>query len=239
MSGRLRIGTSGYQYDHWRRRFYPRELPKRRWFEHYARHFDTVEMNGTFYQLPAARTFDAWREEAPRGFCYALKYSRYGSHMKRLKDPRRHVGVFLKRAERLKAALGPILVQLPPQFQADAERLDAFLSAAARRHRWVLEFRHASWLDERIYSVLERHGAALCIHDLLPGHPLRITAPFVYLRFHGKAYSGSYSPQRLTAEAARIRGWLRAGRDVYVYFNNDRDGHAVRNALDLKRYLER
>jgi uncharacterized protein YecE (DUF72 family) len=234
----LRVGTSGYQYEHWRSLFYPRDLPKRRWFEHYARYFGTVEMNSTFYQLPSARVFDAWREQAPHGFCYALKYSRYGSHMKRLKDPERHLDVFLERAARLKGTLGPILVQLPPHFPADARRLDSFLSAAPHRYRWVLEFRHASWLDDRVYSVLKRHGAALCIHDLLPDHPVRLTGAFVYLRFHGQAYGGSYSRQRLSAEAGRIRHWLGEGYDVYVYFNNDRGGHAVHNALDLRRYAE-
>jgi uncharacterized protein YecE (DUF72 family) len=130
MSKHLWIGTSGYQYDDWRGRFYPEHLPKRQWFAHYAQHFDTVEINNTFYHLPGAGTFDEWRDAAPPGFRYALKYSRYGSHLKRLKEPEGHIGRFMAVAQRLGPLLGPILVQLPPHFNADAVRLDAFLRAA-------------------------------------------------------------------------------------------------------------
>jgi uncharacterized protein YecE (DUF72 family) len=235
----LWIGTSGYQYDHWKGSFYPADLPKKQWFAHYAQHFDTVEINNTFYHLPEASTFDEWRDAAPGGFRYALKYSRYGSHMKRLKDPEGHIDMFMQRAERLGSLLGPILVQLPPRFRADPARLDAFLRAAPRTRQWVLEFRDRSWLCEEVYTVLETHQAALCIHDLLEDHPRRITAAFAYLRFHGVSYGGSYSPQFLTAEAQRIRGYLSQGLEVYAYFNNDAGGYAVRNALDLKRYLAR
>lgn len=239
MSGRLWIGTSGYQYPHWKGHFYPGDMPSTQWFAYYARHFDCVEINNTFYRLPRARAFDGWRKAAPRGFRYALKYSRYGSHMKRLKDPRKHLPKFMRRARRLKGLLGPVLVQLPPRFHADAQRLDRFLAAAPRgRPQWVLEFRDTSWLNQAIYRVLERHAAALCIHDLLPDHPRRLTAGCAYLRFHGRRYGGSYSHQFLSAQARRIRDWLSGGIDVYAFFNNDRGGHAVRNALDLKRYLE-
>ncbi len=238
MAGTLRVGTSGWQYDHWRSRFYPADLPKKRWFDFYAGRFGTVEINSTFYRLPEAATFDGWREAAPRGFRYAVKYSRYGSHLKRLKDPQRHLDAFVERASRLKRALGPVLVQLPPNFKADPVRLDAFLAAAPRRWRWAVEFRDPSWLDDAVFEVLEKRGAALCIHDLLDDHPRRVTAGFVYLRFHGKNYGGSYSPQRLTAEAKRIRGWLGEGLDVFAYFNNDRGGHAVHNARELRRYAE-
>jgi uncharacterized protein YecE (DUF72 family) len=236
--GRLRVGTSGYQYDHWRVRFYPRGLPKRRWLEHYASHFDTVEINNTFYQLPSEHTFDAWRGEVPEGFCFALKFSRYGSHLKRLKQPEDSIGHFLERARRLGTALGPILVQLPPRWSPDPGRLAAFLDAAPRSHRFAVEFRDPRWLCEPVYRILRRHRAALCVHDLIERHPREITADWVYLRFHGERYAGSYSHQFLTAEAARIRRELRRGLDVYAYFNNDVGGHAVRNALDLRRYAQ-
>jgi uncharacterized protein YecE (DUF72 family) len=238
MSEHLWIGTSGYQYDDWRGRFYPEDLPKRQWFAHYARYFDTVEINNTFYRLPGAGTFDQWRDAAPPGFRYALKYSRYGTHLKRLREPEGHIGRFMAVAQRLGPLLGPILVQLPPHFDADPARLDAFLQVAPADRQWVLEFRDASWLCEEVYRILEQHRAALCIHDLLENHPRRITAGFTYLRFHGLAYGGSYSPQFLTAEARRIRGYLADGLEVYAYFNNDIGGHAVRNALDLERYLD-
>jgi len=238
MSARARIGTSGYQYDHWRGTFYPRDLPKRRWFEHYAQHFDTVEINNTFYHLPAASTFDAWREAAPRDFLYALKFSRYATHLKRLKDPQEPIERFVGLAKRLGICLGPILVQLPPGFAVDEVRLAGFLDAAPRDRRWAVEFRHESWLCEDVYAILERQGVALCVHDMLLDHPRRITAPWTYLRFHGDRYAGSYSSQFLSALARRMQELLAQGIDVYAYFNNDEQGHAVRNALDLRRYIE-
>jgi uncharacterized protein YecE (DUF72 family) len=238
--GELRVGTSGYQYDHWRRTFYPERLPKREWFSFYATRFDTVEINATFYRLPTAETFDAWREEAPEGFRFALKFSRFGTHQKRLTDPEDTIHLFLERAERLRDFLGPILVQLPPHWQANPGRLDAFLAAAPRCHRWAVEFRDPRWLCEAVYDVLERHRAALCIHDKIKDHPWRQTASWVYLRFHGEeGYRGDYSTQKLSAWAKKVGRVLAEGRDVYAYFNNDLDGHAPSNALDLRRYILR
>ena len=235
--GRLRIGTSGYQYEHWRGRFYPEALPKKGWFRYYARHFDTVEINNTFYRLPSATTFDDWRKHAPQGFCYALKFSRYATHLKHLKDPRRPIRVFLRGAERLQASLGPILVQLPPHWSVDIDRLATFLLAAPKRHRWVIEFRDRSWLCDEVYALLSAHGAALCVHDLIEDHPRERTADWLYLRFHGVQYDQGYSPQRLTAEARRIRDALEAGHDVFAYFNNDRHAHAIHDAAVLRRYV--
>lgn len=236
--GELRIGTSGFQYDHWQGVFYPENLPKRQWLRHYTRHFDTVEINNTFYRLPQAHTFEAWREQAPPGFVYALKFSRYGSHVKRLKDPQGPIELFIERAARLQRFLGPILVQLPPRWHVNTERLAAFLQATPPDYRWAIEFRDPSWLCEQSYAVLEAHQAALCIHDMIPAHPVRLTTNWVYLRFHGDQYAGSYSHQFLTAQAKGIRRYLSQGLDVYAYFNNDAAGYAVRNALDLKRYAQ-
>jgi uncharacterized protein YecE (DUF72 family) len=237
--GRLRVGSSGYQYRHWRGAFYPAGLPARSWFAYYAARFDTVEINNTFYHLPEPAVFEAWRDEAPPGFCYALKYSRYGTHMKRLRDPEEHLGRFLEGAERLRGFLGPILVQLPPRWSADPGRLDAFLRVAPRQHRFAVELRDPSWLCAAVYDVLRRHRAALVIHDGIEDHPRLLTSDWTYLRFHGRHYGGSYSPQALSGHARRIRRWLHDGHDVYAYFNNDRDGHAPRDAADLCRYLER
>jgi len=236
-AGRFRIGTSGYQYPHWKGRFYPDDLPKKRWFEHYAREFDTVEINNTFYNLPKPETFRHWREAAPGGFEYALKFSRYGSHIKRLKDPAEPIGRFLEVADELGPSLGPILVQLPPKWQANAERLEGFLAAAPAGYRWAFEFRDESWLDEPVYAVLERHDAALCIHDMIERHPRRLTTDWTYLRFHGEHYAGSYSSQFLAAEAERIAALLRDGVDVHAFFNNDEDGHAPDNAQTLGRLV--
>ena len=235
--GALRIGTSGYHYNHWKGVFYPEDLPKDRWFSYYARQFDTVEINNTFYRLPEPATFDAWRRQAPKGFCYALKFSRYGSHILRLKKPQATIRKFLQRADRLGDFLGPILVQLPPNWKADPKRLAAFLKAAPKDHRWAVEFRDPRWLCEEVFTILQSYNAALCIHDMIDDHPRRITADWVYLRFHGDRYSGCYSHQLPTTRAAEIQKCLTEGLDVFTYFNNDAQGYAVQNAADLKRYV--
>ena len=236
--GRLRLGTSGYRYDHWKGVLYPDDLPRDRWLRRYAERFDTVELNTTFYGLPEPEAFEEWREEVPEGFCYSLKFSRYGSHMKKLKDPEGTIGTFLERAERLEDRLGPILVQLPPHWGADPDRLGAFLEAAPSRRRWSVEVRDPSWLCRAVFEVLREHGAALCIHDMIDDHPRVRTTDWLYLRYHGQDYAGAYSPQRLSAEADRIADWLNEGLDVYAYFNNDLGGHAVADAGNLARYLD-
>ncbi len=235
--GDLRVGTSGYRYPHWRGVFYPSDLPVRKWFGYYAERFDTVEINNTFYRLPDGEVFDSWRVQAPPGFSYALKYSRYATHIKRLKEPQEPLRRFVACADRLGGASGPVLVQLPPHWRVNVERLSAFARLLPGTHRWTLEVRDRSWLSEAVFAVLAEHNVALCIHDMIPGHPRVLTADFVYLRFHGDQYRGSYSPQFLTAEADRIAGYLAQGMNTYAYFNNDEHGYAVGNALDLKRYL--
>ena len=245
MAGRVFIGTSGYAYPHWRGRFYPTALPATRWLAHYAEHFSTVELNRPFYQLPTAATFAAWRRAAPRRFVFAVKASRYLTHMKKLKDPGPPLRRLLGRARALGPTLGPVLFQLPPNFAANPERLDRFLAALRRQRsvpklRAVLEVRHESWLAPDIVGRLDRARVALCLHDsaqLSVTGP--ITAPFVYIRRHGTSgrYHGSYPTRMLVQDAVRIRSWLRQGRDVYVYFNNDHRAFAVANALKLKRIL--
>lgn len=236
-----RVGTSGFHYDHWKKIFYPERLPKKRWFEHYASHFDTLEVNNTFYRVPPKETFLAWREQTPPGFVYALKFSRFASHNKKLLTPEQTLGYFYERADPLLSRVRPILLQLPPRWKVNAKRLDEFLAAAPRRHGWAVEMRDASWLSDEVYRVLERHSAALCIHDILPHHPRVLTADWTYVRFHGftarSRYGGNYTDGQLGAWAGQIRKWLRDGVDVYAYFNNDLGGHAVRNALKLRELL--
>ncbi len=243
MRGTARVGTSGYQYDHWRGVLYPEGLPKARWLERYVEAFDTLEINNTFYRLPRAEVFASWRRQAPAGFVFAVKMSRFASHMKHLRDPEQTIGMLLSRARELGPTLGPILVQLPPRWHADPERLDAFLAAAPRAHRWAVEVRHASWLCDEVYRVLHRHGAALVIHDLLPAHPRVITAGWTYTRFHGasveRGYAGAYTDRQLANEARWMDEQLERGRDVYAYFNNDVGGHAVRDASRLRAMLAR
>lgn len=210
---------------------------KKRWFEHYSRTFDTVEVNNTFYRLPPASVFDKWRHETPPGFCFALKFSRFGTHIKRLKDPQEPVARFLESSQPLGPHRGPILVQLPPQWKPNVERLEAFLQCAPRLLQWAVEIRDERWLCDEVFDVLRRHGAALCFHDMIADHPRVVTAGFVYLRYHGVRYNGTYDTALLRAEADRIRDYCEAGLDVYAYFNNDLGGHAIHNALELRELV--
>lgn len=240
--GELRIGCSGWSYRDWRGVVYPEGLPQRRWFEHYQQLFDTVELNATFYRLPAVSTVEGWAAAAKPGFVFAVKLGSFGSHRMKLRDAGSWLPNHLDRAERLGAHLGPTLVQLPPRWKRDAARLDEFLSVAPRRLRWAVELREPSWLDEEVLDVLRRHGAALCLHDLLPDHPAELTADWTYVRFHGpdavaEPYHGRYGPRRLRPWADRIGSWLDDGVDVFAYFNNDWHGNAVVDATWLRDRL--
>jgi uncharacterized protein YecE (DUF72 family) len=234
----LRIGTSGWIYRHWREIFYPEKLPQRSWFEHYARHFDTVEVNFTFYRLPERSVFERWREAAAADFKYAVKGSRVVTHVRRLREPVEGLTRLAERLEGLGERAGPVLWQLPPDFPRDDGRLAAFLEALPPRWRHTLEFRHESWYDQAVYSQLERHGVALCIPDSpkLP-QALRLTADWTYIRFHGAGPDGDYSPELLDLWAERIGAFLAGGADVWAYFNNDWHGFALRNARDLRERL--
>lgn len=242
MVGQARVGCSGWSYRDWRGVVYPADLPARRWFEWYAEHFDTVELNTTFYRLPAASTVDGWARQAPAGFTFAAKVGQFGSHRMKLRDAASWLPRHLERIERLGPSLGPNLVQLPPRWRRDTGRLEDLLSVAPRRIRWAVELREPSWLHDDVFEVLRRHGAALCIHDLLADHPWERTADFTYVRFHGpqalvRKYEGRYGGRRLWRPAARLRSWLDDGVDVYAYFNNDWHGHAVADAQWLRARL--
>lgn len=242
--GAVRVGCSGWSYRDWRGSAYPAELPARAWFAHYAATFDTVEFNTTFYRLPAATTVEGWAEAAPPGFRYAVKVGQFGTHRKKLLDPQRWLARHLERVDGLGAHLGPNLFQLPPHWHRDTGRLDALLDVAPRRIRWAVELRDPSWLDDGVFSVLERHGAALCIHDLLPDHPWERTADWTYLRFHGphatsQPYVGRYGGHRLRRPADRIAAWAADGHDTYAYFNNDHGAAAWADACWLREAVER
>lgn len=237
--GQVRIGCSGWSYREWRGRFYPPEMPARRWFEHYASVFDTVELNATFYRLPAASTVEGWARQAPPGFCYAVKLGAFGTHRMKLRDPAGWLARHLERARLLGDALGPTLVQLPPRWHRDVERLDEFLAACPGDLRWAVELRDPSWLHDDVYATLRRHGAALCWHDLLPGVPIDATAGWAYVRLHGPdgpaaPYRGVYGAARLQPWANRIRRWRSEGVDVHVYFDNDVDAAAPGDASLLR-----
>ena len=237
----IRIGCSGWQYTHWRGDFYPAELPQTRWLEYYAERFDTVEINNTFYRLPDAATFAAWQRRAPRGFLYAVKASRYLTHMKKLKDPADPLTLFFSRAKRLEQALGPVLYQLPPRWPLNLDRFEAFLRALPRRRRHAVEFREPSWYAPDSLALLEKYGVALCLHDMQGSASGRRTVgPFVYVRFHGtQKYSGSYVDAALEDWAAWLGDCAACGRAVYAYFNNDTGGHAPRDAVRLRDKIRR
>jgi uncharacterized protein YecE (DUF72 family) len=240
----LCIGTSGWQYRDWRGVLYPEGLPQRRWLEHFATRFACVEVNNAFYRLPERSTFEAWREATPDGFLVAVKVSRYLTHIRRLKDPDEPVARLVERAAGLGDRLGPYLLQLPPNLRADVDRLDASLAAFPDDARVAVEPRHESWWTDEVRQVLSDHRAALCWADRLgrPVTPLWATADWGYVRLHqGTAAKPptSYGRTALSTWLDRIRDAWPEKADVFVFFNNDHAGAAVRNARTLRRLADR
>jgi uncharacterized protein YecE (DUF72 family) len=242
MAGEVRIGCSGWQYRHWRGRYYPHDLPTDRWLEYYAAAFDTVELNASFYRLPEADTFAAWAARVPRGFTFAVKASRYLTHLRHLREPAQPLMRLWSRADKLGEHLGPMLYQLPPRWGMDLDRLAMFLDAVPDARPQAIEFRDVSWYVPSVLELLERGPVALCLHDMRGSAPPPApVGPLVYVRFHGPTgrYRGSYSPQFLTAWADRLVEWATEGRPVYAYFNNDADGHALKDAVRLHELVAR
>jgi uncharacterized protein YecE (DUF72 family) len=238
---RVWIGCSGWNYRDWRERFYPRGLPAKRWLEHYARHFDTVEVNNTFYRLPNRSAAEGWARQTPAGFCFAVKSSRYLTHMKRLTDMGQGVNRFYERIEPLIEAnkLGPVLWQLPGNFVRDDERLGTALEELPPG-RHAFEFRHPTWFCDDVYDLLRHHSVALVIGDT-PERPFQtqvLTADWTFVRFHygSRGRGGNYSQRELDTWRRRIARW-RSSVEVFAYFNNDWNAYAVRNALTLKKIL--
>ncbi len=235
-----RVGTSGWHYEHWRGVFYPRDLPKTKWLDFYSSRFSTVELNNTFYRLPTEAAFSNWKEQSPEGFIYAVKASRFLTHIKRLKEAEVPLRNFLDRARFLGDRLGPVLYQLPPQMARSDARLESFLSLLPADLRHVFEFRNESWLDEPVFDLLRRHNVGLCIFDMPDFRsPVLATADFAYVKFHGSAslYGSKYTDEELDEWAGKLR---RLGQDlkaVYAYFNNDAEAYAVENAIQLRSVL--
>ncbi len=236
------IGTSGWSYDHWDGVLYPPGLPARDRLAHYAAQFGTVELNASFYRWPREVSFASWHRRLPEGFLLSVKAPRGLTHAKKLYAPEVWAERITRCWHELGNTRGILLVQLPPAFARDDARLEYFLAALPPWINVCVEFRHPSWECEDVYALLERHGAAYCIMSGAGlACVLRATAPFVYVRLHGPdhqhLYAGSYSDADLCWWADRIREWEAAGRDVFVYFNNDGYGHAVRNASRLRQFL--
>ncbi len=251
--GSIRVGTSGWHYAHWRGNFYPHDLPAGHWLAYYTRQFPTIEINNSFYQLPGEETFRQWYAATPPGFVFAVKASRFITHMKKLTDPQASTAKFFERVDLLGEKLGPILFQLPPHWRLNLERLDAFLGALPSGRRYAFEFRDPSWLEPSVYEGLAKHNAALCIYNFnRQTTPREVTADFIYVRLHGPGgpYQGKYSPQELDEWAREITAWSQPGpeqaepgkakeRSVYCYFDNDMAGYAPQNAQELVQELKR
>lgn len=233
----IRIGCSGWEYRHWRGDFYPAGLPRASWLQYYAGRFDTVEINNSFYRLPEPATFVRWRDAVPRGFLFAVKASRYLTHLRKLKAPEDPLRRLFERVGRLEHALGPVLYQLPSRWKPNVERFEHFLAVLPRSVTHVVEFRDPAWYDPGILARLESHGVALCLHDM-PGSSTGMWAvgPVVYVRFHGAEAScrDGYPAATLDAWAKWLTDQARSGRRVFVYFNNDAGGHAPRDAAALR-----
>ncbi|MBI4524053.1 MAG: DUF72 domain-containing protein [Deltaproteobacteria bacterium] len=239
MKSSVFIGTSGWNYKHWANgRFYPKGLGQKDWLLFYAGQFGTVELNNTFYRLPSPETFGDWAKTVPASFIFATKASRFITHMKKLKDPEESVSRFMAALSRLGNKRGPILFQLPPQMKADPQRLKGLQRALSRKKglRVALEFRHESWLTEEIYRLIEAAGWTVCLADAPKFEKeIPLVGPFCYIRRHGATaqYASCYSDEQLAKDAEFIINVAKKGKDVYIYFNNDAEGYAIKNALTL------
>jgi uncharacterized protein YecE (DUF72 family) len=237
----VRIGCSGFSYGHWRGVFYPDRLAQSKWFAYYCETFSTVELNVTFYRLPQEKTFLMWHRATPDDFVFALKGSRFITHVKRLIDPEESLRLFFERATALREKLAVVLWQFPPAFKVDTGRLKKFLRALRRYPaRYTLEFRHPSWMTDEVIDLAARDRVSLCMAEwpeFLDNLP--VTSDFVYMRRHGLGgdYATDYSAEALRKDARRIQGYMDAGKDVYLYFNNDAHGYAPKNARELMAML--
>lgn len=238
----IAVGTSGWVYKHWRGPFYPSELSSKEWLPFYAEHFSSVEINNSFYHLPAPETFKQWRQATPPGFLFAVKGSRYITHMKKLKDPAPALEKFFEHASALREKLGPLLFQLPPHWKINTGRLEAFLKALPRRRKYAFEFRDPSWFDPAVYALLEKYRCAFCIYEIAGQlSPRQLTADYAYVRLHGPSpnkYQGDYPEETLRDWADWVERQASKGRSVYFYFDNDQNGYAAQNALALAQMTQ-
>ena len=236
-SAKVHIGTSGWHYKHWLGDLYPSRFAPAKMLAWYAREFHTVEINNSFYRLPEGKTFKDWATTVPPGFLFAVKASRFLTHMKRLKDAEDPVNLFFSRAKHLGPHLGPVLFQLPPNWKSDTGRLRDFLEVLPKGYSYAVEFRDDTWYTQEIHRLLRQHNIALCIHDWHSAPwQQEITADFSYIRFHGTGgrYEGNYTDHMLKGWASKIQNWAARLNHIYVYFNNDVGGHAIRNARSLR-----
>lgn len=240
MAARIRIGTSGWSYDHWKGIFYPQRIGADAMLAHYAQHFDAVELNSTFYRLPAESTLQRWAETVPEDFRFTVKASRYITHVKKLKEPRDSASLFLERVSVLGDRLGPILFQLPPRFRYNGERLRALLDVLPEEFEYAFEFRDPSWFNDEAHALLIERRAALCFYDLAgQGAPETLTGGFVYVRLHGpqEAYAGHYDESTLDHWAGSLAAQAAEGRPCWCFFDNDAEAWAPHDAQLLQQRI--
>lgn len=238
--GTIHIGTSGWHYKHWMGNFYPSGMKPKDFMAHYLRFFRTVEINNSFYKLPAPETFAAWRVAVPPDFVFAVKASRFITHMKKLNEPLQSFSNFMQNVSVLEEKLGPILFQLPPMWKFNEARFRNFLAVLPPHFRYTFEFRNPTWYNETVYELLRRHNMAFCIYEIeYHLSPLLVTADFVYIRLHGPEtkYAGSYSESALQWWANFCKEQQAQGKDVYLYFDNDQAGYAAFNAQRLQELV--
>ena len=241
MTAKIHIGTSGWHYDHWRGPFYPEDFPTQEMLSFYSDIFDTVEINNSFYQTPKVEAIKNWRKTVPKGFIFAAKASRYITHNKKLKDAKKSLGNILPVLGKLGKSLGPILFQLPPRWHCNSDRLSEFLKALPKKRQFSIEFRDPTWHVPEVYELLKKHNVAFCIFQLGGFEsPVEVTADFAYVRLHGPEgkYQGDYDTKTLTMWATQIREWRKKLKDIYVYFDNDQNGYAAKNARKLIELLK-
>ena len=239
---RIRIGCSGWNYRHWRGLFYPEQLAVKNWFAFYAKRFDTVEINNSFYRLPPPETFAKWRDQAPPGFCYAVKANRFLTQAKKLLDCEEPLARMMAATRALGDRLGPILYQLPPTLRFNPERLETFLKLVPKDVVNVFEFRDASWNVPETLELLDHYGASFCVHDMRgSASPRWVSGRAAYVRFHGTEhkYWGRYPDAAIRDWADWMQGQVSDGRTVWAYFNNDIYGHAIEDAAALKAMVGR
>jgi uncharacterized protein YecE (DUF72 family) len=239
MKKQINIGTSGWSYEHWKKIFYPDEIKSKDWLGYYSDSFLTVEVNTTFYHVPRETTVKNWYKVVSKNFIFSIKINRYITHRKKLKDCKESLEIFYKSIQKLKNKIGPILIQLPPSFSINPERLQDFIGYLNKKYLYTIEFRHDSWFEDEIYNILKKNNIALCITDLNGKQtPELITADFTYIRLHGphRAYKGSYGLAKLKKWKAKFEDWSKT-ISIYCYFDNDEKAYAIKDALSLKKLL--
>jgi uncharacterized protein YecE (DUF72 family) len=240
MSLRIHIGTSGWHYNHWKGNFYDADIRPEAMLDSYVQHFDTVEINNSFYRLPSKEAVKKWVRQTPSQFVFSIKASRYITHNRKLKEPEETLLRFLEMTKGFGRKLGPILFQLPPSWKANEGRLKEFLGALPKRRRYAFELRNQTWHTPRVLQILEQAGAAFCIFELNGFRSAtHLTSDFVYVRLHGpgNAYQGNYPRSVLANWARRIGAWAKEENDVFFYFDNDQRGYAAKNAAALQELV--